>query len=220
MENFAYGDTPSWVGVAGLILDLFSRTELEFSLNDLSCQFDIRLNVLKTLLTYLELGGHLLERGPRFDTYRFRPVEGAGRHSALQSGLMGQILLLREAGHDVVHALSGCGRRPAPAVGEELVNALVEAQEAGMIELGAGRPPLPLPPHREPAQLEQLVHLLMERLMQREAREIARLHEILRLATHDGCQTNWLAAYFGEERAAPCGHCSWCRTHMRLVLPA
>jgi ATP-dependent DNA helicase RecQ len=33
---------------------------------------------------------------------------------------------------------------------------------------------------------------------------------VLTLAAHDGCQTAFLAAHFGEQLSHPCGHCSWC----------
>ena len=106
-------------------------------------------------------------------------------------------------------------RRPR----EELVNALVEAQERGTIELKPRDVRVRYRRIRQPGQLEHLVDRLMARLLQREAREIARLHEVLHLATHDGCQTNWLASYFGEQRTAPCGHCQWCRTGQPLAMP-
>jgi ATP-dependent DNA helicase RecQ len=37
--------------------------------------------------------------------------------------------------------------------------------------------------------------------------------------TLDGCQTNALAAHFGEQRQQPCGHCSWCATGVSRVPP-
>ena len=60
---------------------------------------------------------------------------------------------------------------------------------------------------------------LHARTLDREARELARLYQVLELATHDGCQVARLCAHFGEELPAPCGHCTWClpnRTPLRL----
>jgi len=37
--------------------------------------------------------------------------------------------------------------------------------------------------------------------------------------TNDGCQANALAAYFGEVRSKPCGHCTHCRTGRRQAIP-
>ena len=57
------------------------------------------------------------------------------------------------------------------------------------------------------------------RFERREASEIARMKQVLDLIEHDGCQTNVLTSYFGEEREEPCGHCSWCRTGRVSQLP-
>jgi ATP-dependent DNA helicase RecQ len=60
---------------------------------------------------------------------------------------------------------------------------------------------------------------LVERCRRRERSEIDRLQRVLDLVTHDGCQTNALVGYFGEERTQPCGHCSYCRTGQGQSLP-
>jgi ATP-dependent DNA helicase RecQ len=59
----------------------------------------------------------------------------------------------------------------------------------------------------------------MGRMGQREAGEVARVQEVLRFAEYEGCQSNWLAGHFGEQRSVPCGHCQWCRTHRGLDSP-
>ena len=42
--------------------------------------------------------------------------------------------------------------------------------------------------------------------------EVLRVQPVLRLVRKAGCQTNTLVGYFGEERAEPCGHCTFCVT--------
>jgi len=59
----------------------------------------------------------------------------------------------------------------------------------------------------------------MARFVTREENEITRLRRVLQLVTHDGCQVNELVGYFGEVRDAPCGHCTFCLTGKRQVLP-
>jgi ATP-dependent DNA helicase RecQ len=221
LENFAYGDTPAWTAVAGLVIDLFSSpdAELEFSLYELSSQYDIHIPVLKTLLTYLELDGYLHERGPRCQTYRFRRVGGSSGGLAVHAALMGELFRCARFGTTwytlPIDEAASQLRRPR----EELVNALVEAQELGTIELEPRDSRVRYRRIQQLGQLDQLLDGLMGRLLQREAREIIRLHQVLQLATHDGCQTNWLASYFGEQRTAPCGHCQWCRTGQPLAMP-
>jgi ATP-dependent DNA helicase RecQ len=46
--------------------------------------------------------------------------------------------------------------------------------------------------------------------LDREARELERLGQVVELAGHNGCQVSRLGEHFGEPLAAPCGHCSLC----------
>jgi len=60
---------------------------------------------------------------------------------------------------------------------------------------------------------------MMARFTSHERREIERLQHVIDLVTHDGCQANALAAYFGEQRSGPCGHCMWCTAHTPQRFP-
>ena len=73
---------------------------------------------------------------------------------------------------------------------------------------------------RRPDDQDALVSELMERFAAREDAEIGRVGMPLALATLDGCRTNALVGYFGEQRAEPCGHCSFCIDGRALPLPA
>jgi ATP-dependent DNA helicase RecQ len=46
---------------------------------------------------------------------------------------------------------------------------------------------------------------------QRHAGDRDRLQAMMRYAEQTGCRLSYLRAYFGEEQAAPCGHCDNCR---------
>ena len=49
--------------------------------------------------------------------------------------------------------------------------------------------------------------------------EVKRLGMVLKLVTHNGCQTNALVGYFGEKRKEPCGHCTFCVTGQPAAFP-
>ena len=53
------------------------------------------------------------------------------------------------------------------------------------------------------------------RFERRERAEIERIQRVLALVTADDCQVRALVAYFGEQRAEPCGHCSHCLSGRR-----
>ena len=60
LENFAYGDTPTESAVAGLVEEVFSQgDDFDLSNYEISAKHDIRNTVARTLLTYLELLGHI-----------------------------------------------------------------------------------------------------------------------------------------------------------------
>jgi ATP-dependent DNA helicase RecQ len=68
--------------------------------------------------------------------------------------------------------------------------------------------------------IEALAGELAARFERREAQEIARVAQVVELVAHAGCRTNFLLRYFGEERAEPCGHCTWCETGVATPLPS
>jgi ATP-dependent DNA helicase RecQ len=82
--------------------------------------------------------------------------------------------------------------------------------EQGLLEVRAAGLRHPYRWLRPPEDLDALASSLHQRTFERETREIARLDQVLTLAAHDGCQTAFLAAHFGEQFSHPCGHCSWC----------
>jgi ATP-dependent DNA helicase RecQ len=64
-----------------------------------------------------------------------------------------------------------------------------------------------------------LVDLLVERFERRERAEVDRIARVVSLVTYDGCQVNDLVGYFGEVRAEPCGHCTFCLTGSAQQMP-
>ena len=80
LENFAYGDTPTEVGVRGVVEGVVGdgRAGVEpcgakgLNLYAVAAEHDVKLAVLKTLLTYLELDGRIRQKTPSYATYRLR----------------------------------------------------------------------------------------------------------------------------------------------------
>ena len=75
LENFAYGDTPTQAAVAALVQEVFSQgDDFDVSVYDLSATHDIRNTVVRTLLTYMELLGHIDAGMPFYSEYQFKPL--------------------------------------------------------------------------------------------------------------------------------------------------
>ncbi|MFL6197499.1 MAG: ATP-dependent DNA helicase RecQ [Thermoanaerobaculia bacterium] len=224
LQSFAYGDTPDLAAVRGLLEELArsappsdSPGAMELSLYDLSARHDIRLLVVRTLLTYLELAGYLEAGTPIYAEYELRPLVAfeeildrfQGERRDFLRGIFGQAKKAKIWSRlDLEAAAQALG---APR--DRLVRALDYLAEQGLLEVRAAglRHPyrwLRRPPDQN--DLDALASSLHQRTLERETREIARLDQVLTLAGHDSCQTAFLAAHFGERLPHPCGHCSWC----------
>ncbi|MFV2065413.1 MAG: ATP-dependent DNA helicase RecQ [Pirellulales bacterium] len=215
LENFIYGDTPTADSVQGLLQDVLSQGEaFGVSPYELAAAHDIRVLVVRTLLTYLELEG-LLEGGTAvYSTYQFTPLatsqailarfEG-GRREFL-SGLFRQARKAKKWLYlDVAEAATALG---TPR--ERIIRALDYLHDEKLLEVRAAGVRHRYRRLKTPASLDQLATTLHERTVQRESRELARLAQVLDLVRHDGCQVSHLGAHFGQPLDQPCGHCSWC----------
>ena len=226
LQNFAHGDTPTGASVRGLVDSLFSQGEmLDVNLYDLSQRFDMRPLVLKTALAYLEGAGALRQGTPRYAAYDFKPVGAntpetcADAFTGAAGDLVRQIFahakkgtLWRKINPDESAATLGVDRG-------RLVRALEVMEQRGLIETKAADVRQTYTILIRNPDTDALSADLMAKFERRESGEIARLQQVLDLITHAGCQVNALAAYFGETRAAPCGHCTFCHYRTPRVLP-
>jgi len=215
LENFAYGDTPTVEAVTSLLRELFALgDEFDVSYYELSAAHDIRLLVVRTLLCYLELLGYLEGGTPFYSSYRFKPLvssrailshfEGERRtflENMLRHAVKAKTWFTLDA--EGVSRAVGCPR-------DRIVRALDYLAERQWLELKAEGVRQRYRRLRPPEDFQALVAQLHGRALQREKSEIARLHQVLDLVRHDGCQVTALGAHFTEMRAQPCGHCSWC----------
>ncbi len=218
LENFAYGDTPTEAAIGGLVSELLgtagSPASFDVGLTALSSQHDIRPLVVKTALTYLELAGALRQGTPFYAGYEARPLVPLaaivkrfdGERARFVEGIFAQATRGRTwyAIHpdEVATALS--------AERSRVVHALEYLEEQSLVELRASDARLRFGRLAAPALAAELTKALMDRFDRREAQAIGQLQDVVRVATAGACQTNAMVAHFGEARAAPCGHCSFC----------
>ncbi len=215
LENFIYGDTPEPRALKGLIHDLFQReAEFDLSLYELANQHDIRLLVLRTLLTYLELDG-LLEGGtPFYSQYKFKPLLSSAEILARFEGERREFLaaLFRQAqkGRTWLSLDADAAATKLNTRRERIVSALDWLAEQGMLEVQAAGVRLRYRRLKQPHDPNALADDLHQRMAQREAGELQRLQQVCELAAANGCITAQLASHFGETLDSNCGHCSGC----------
>jgi len=218
LQNFAYGDTPDLEAIRGLLSELAKSSEspdaMELSLYDLSARHDIRLLVIRTLLTYLELDGYLETGTPIYAEYELRPLvafdEILSRFTGERREFLRRIFQQARKAKIWSHIDLESAAQALGAPRDRLVRALDYLAEQSLLEVRAAGLRHPYRWLRQPDDLDAMAQSLHQRTLERETREIARLDQVLTLAAHDGCQTAFLASHFGEQLPHPCGHCTWC----------
>ncbi len=218
LENFAHGDAPDRFSVAALCDEIFAgETVLDLSFYELAREADMRILVVRTLLTYLELDGWLEAGTPRYASYRFKAqkssaeilgsFEGERRaflRAIFQCARKGRIWLSLDA--DEAARATGQPR-------ERIVTALDWLAEQGWLELKAEKVRHRYRVLRRPAdeaEREALIEELCRRARLREQGELDRLAGVVRLLEADACQVSMLGEHFGEPLPEPCGHCGHC----------
>lgn len=223
LENFIYGDTPTLSAVRSLLDEVFSQdAELTVSYYDLSVRHDIRILVLRTLLTYLELHGYLQGGTPFYSIYQFKPLLSS--QAILEHFDDARRTFLRQVFRQATKAkiwLSIDVDQAALTIGttrERIVRALDYLGQQQMLEIKAQGVRHRYRRLRTPGDIEALAHVLHQQAMERENREIARLQQVLDFASLDGCQVSALCAHFDRPLADPCGHCTWCLNGQRPMV--
>ncbi len=224
LANFAYGDTPGLSSLRGVLAELLGGgREFDVNLYALARAHDIRPLVLRTLLTYLELEGVLRQGTPFYAGYKLKPFGEAeeiiGRFQGERRDFVRQLFARAKQGRswyswDVAAAAASLGQDR-----QRLVAALDYFAAQGWAEVQTADARQRFTRLVENPGSDALADLLSERFERREQQEIGRLEMVPGLVTRDGCQTNALLAYFGEERAGPCGHCTFCETGTQTVFP-
>lgn len=224
LENFAYGDTPDREAVEALVKGLLGRGEqFDVSLYELSGLFDIRILVLKTLLTYLELKDILESTGPFYSEYKFKPTRTSeeifARVGEQRAEFLRRVFRHAQKGKTWltldVDAVSQSIGEPR----DRIVTALSYLDEVGDLELQVAGVREGYRLRKSPEDVGKLCEMLCARFERREKKEAERVQRVVAFAEHEKCLTQHLLAYFGEDHP-PCGHCDRCQGVRAQVLPA
>jgi ATP-dependent DNA helicase RecQ len=226
LENFAYGDTPPRQALCNVVDELLAAgAAFDVSVTDLSARHDVRQLVLRTILTYLELLGVLRQGTPFYASYEVKPLrpldEILARFDAERRRFLSAVFGAAKKGRLLYRLDPGDVATRLGADRERVLRALHYLEEQGQLELR------PSDARQRFTRVDDgstdrdaLLATLEERFQRREEQEIAHIQHVLRLVEHPACQTAALVAYFGEELAAPCGHCSFCASAHAVQLPA
>ena len=224
LDNFAYGDTPSLQSIRLFVECLIGQPESFFiSHYSLSYECDIRLSVVRTLLTQLELEGVLEATSPRYDTYRFKPKKTSaeilrnfeGERRSFASSVLSQAVKKRNWFD--INLAAATDRLKTERT--RIVKMLDYFAEQGWIELTASglvhgyRKVCPL------GDIESRSQELYQYALDREIGELARLSELFNLLTGSQCLSQGLSLHFGQPLASECGHCGVCEGDFKEDIP-
>lgn len=215
LENFVYGDTPAATAVEGLVREIFTNgAEFDVSEYELSRAHDIRFTVVRTLLTYLELAGHLERGTPFYATYQFKPLrtsaEILGHFDQQRKKFLADLFRQAQKGRTWFQLDVDEASRKLGVPRDRVIRALDYLAEQQHLELKVAGVRHRFKLLRKPTDTAHLARSLHEKALLREQREIGRLGQVVTLVARDACQVASLGAYFGDPLPQPCGHCSWC----------
>ncbi len=215
LENFTYGDTPDAEAVERVVDAVLARGDIfDLSIYEMSEKSDIRMLVVGTLLTYLELANIIEATAPFYSQYQFAPLRPSGEilarfdveRAAFLKGIFSYAVKARkwftidiaQAAHDLQTDRT------------RLIKALSYLEEKGDLELKVTGIRQGYRMKNRPDDPKALKKSLNERFALREKNDIARVQQMLELFSKPGCIVRRLLAYFGEERTSDCGHCGPC----------
>ena len=224
LENFVYGDTPSRSSLRGFVNEVFALEEqFDVSIHELSSAHDIRMLVVRTLLTYLELEGYLEGGTPYYSTYQFKPVyssqEILSRFDDARRSFLTEVFRTAEKARTWLHLDVDLAAVRTNSSRDRVIRALDYLSEQQLLELRVAGVRNRYRRLQMPDDLTELADRLYQRMVERERMELSRLRQVVEWAHRQECQTSALGAYFGEPLDQPCGHCSWCQNRDNVSEP-
>jgi ATP-dependent DNA helicase RecQ len=215
LENFSYGDTPTRSSIKQLVEIIQGQAErFHISHHKLSNETNIRLTVLRTLMTYLELEGWIGSTSPRYETYKLKPSVNSS------------VILSRYHGENrrQIAELLGCltksriwfmlnvttAAKKLNLSREQVVNLLNLLQEHDGIEIKASNLMFGYRWKKRFGRISNVIDRLHQKLVDRETDDIERTAMVFRFATSDDCYAKSLSKHFGDELKLGCDNCTAC----------
>ncbi|KAJ6575034.1 ATP-dependent DNA helicase [Mycena capillaripes] len=228
LEGFCRGDTCTkrdlqlWLQEVALKTPSSDRT-IDFNLYEQSKSYDIRSNVLNLCYAQLELDyGFIRAVTPFYSVYEITP-RGSAERASLFNDKSKEAATIRTNWRDKgskfeINVVDTAIRTGADR--NELARKINRWEFDGFIQTRPSQVRAryavldnPLPKTAE--GIEKIVDLLFAGMRKREEEGIAKLKEVLELATDDECIPRNLSKYFGSEDTIPedgCGSCTFCTT--------
>ena len=224
LENFAYGDTPALDSIHKVLENICqSKGNLfEVRVYTLSRKADIRLLPLKTLLVYLEMANIISPKYTYFENYAFKylmPAENIikkfkGEKAQFVKTILDNSTTAKtwtKVNIDNIVAESGFDR-------QRVLTALEYFHEKVWIDLQPKSAVEVFEILNPEFDIDSTAQDLANLFVEKEKKDVARLHAMIELFEKNQCLPKSLSAYFGEQLAADCKRCSVCEANEPVKL--
>ena len=224
LENFAYGDTPGIENIRKVLESICQSEKNRFEVRayPLSRNADIRLLPLKTLLVYLEMANIISPQYTYFENYAFKyliPAENIIEKFKGERSQFVKIILDNSktaktwTQTDIKNTVaeSGCDR-------QRVLTALEYFHEKEWIDLKPKSAVEVFEIRNPEFDIDSTAQDLANLFVEKEKKEVARLHAMIALFEADQCLAKTLSAYFGEALDADCKRCSVCMANKPVKL--
>ncbi|MCF8089278.1 MAG: RecQ family ATP-dependent DNA helicase [Desulfotignum sp.] len=216
LENFAYGDTPDLDGIRQVLEDIrqCKGNLFEFRPYTVSRKSDIRLLPLKTLLVYLEMASIMSPKYTYFEIYAFKyliPAQAIidkfnGERAQFVKTILDNSKTARTWTQiDIDKAVDESGSDR-----QRVLTALEYFHEKKWIDLQPKSAVEVFEIRNSNFDLASTARELTDLFLEKEKKEIARLHAMVDFFETDQCLAKGLSGYFGERLDNNCQRCSVC----------
>lgn len=216
LENFAYGDTPSFESICTVLEEIKNSTGNLFEVRAyaLSRLADIRMLPLKTLLVYLEMADVISPRYTYFEEYVFKYILPA-------QDILGKFNDERMQFVEIILNNSTTARTWTKVDVESIVNESGSDRQRVLtaLEYFHQKEWIHLQPKSSVEVFEilnpdfnrnSIARDLAGLFHEKEKKDVERLHAMIELFERDQCLAKSLSAYFGETLESDCQRCSVC----------
>ncbi|TWT81751.1 ATP-dependent DNA helicase RecQ [Planctomycetes bacterium CA13] len=223
LDNFSYGDTPSRRNIRRMIEILSGHSDsFHISHYRLSSESDIRILVVRTLLTYMELDGFLQATSPRYESYKIQPQVTSkhilGKLSGSSREFAASLLSMLTKGRTWFTLNVTLATKRLDTDRDRIIKAIEYMAEKGWLEVKVSDLTHGYRWVKRPQCAESLAEEFAKRMLKREETDVGRLDQVFELAEAHSCLAARLSLHFGETSQA-CGSCSFCLGNGPFSLP-
>jgi ATP-dependent DNA helicase RecQ len=229
LESFALGDFPESDLIRSLLNDVFSNdVSFKLKLLGLSKEHDIKPIVLKTILTQLELKGHITELTPVYENAKFKYIKDLEQITADFPTDKREYLvsLFSKAKHKKTWShfnieettnLMNIDRKKFMDTLDYLASKeMIEFKVDGLVNRFKF-----IDKAKTLSQKEELINEITTNSEAHLVKQIDRIKELISFFTDDTCIHSSIAKYFEVPLDSDCGHCSYCinKEGAKVIMP-